>query len=206
MRFDFDARPIQQRLNTVAKAGLVVDGVCGKATIAALMRAAVGSGTAPLATALAPELATRLPAQGIVTAPEIQMFLAQSCVETDGFRTLKEYGGAKYFARYDGRKDLGNTQPGDGARFPGRGVLQTTGRYNYTQLHKITGIDCVEHPELLEQPGPAVESAAIYWVKRELRTPALAGDVLRCTKLINGGTNGFEERKAAYARLGRVMP
>jgi putative chitinase len=69
--------------------------------------------------------------------------------ETDKkFQGIVEYGPDSYFKKYDGRKDLGNTEPGDGLRFKGRGFVQITGRKNYTNFGKILGIDLVDYPEL----------------------------------------------------------
>ncbi|HEX8735125.1 MAG TPA: hypothetical protein VF721_07390 [Pyrinomonadaceae bacterium] len=69
--------------------------------------------------------------------------------ETDKkFQGIVEYGPDSYFKKYDGRKDLGNTEPGDGLRFKGRGFVQITGRKNYTNFSKILGVDLVNKPEL----------------------------------------------------------
>ncbi|HLM02914.1 MAG TPA: hypothetical protein VK400_17815 [Pyrinomonadaceae bacterium] len=69
--------------------------------------------------------------------------------ETDKkFQGIEEYGPDSYFKKYDGRKDLGNTQPGDGLRFKGRGFVQITGRTNYTRFSKILGVDLVANPLL----------------------------------------------------------
>lgn len=69
--------------------------------------------------------------------------------ETDQkFQGIEEYGPDSYFKKYDGRKDLGNSEPGDGLRFKGRGFVQITGRLNYTKFSKILGIDLVDNPKL----------------------------------------------------------
>ncbi len=69
--------------------------------------------------------------------------------ETDRkFAGIEEYGPDSYFKKYDGRGDLGNTQPGDGLRFKGRGFVQITGRANYTKYKEILGVDLVKKPEL----------------------------------------------------------
>lgn len=69
--------------------------------------------------------------------------------ETDQkFQGIEEYGPDSYFKKYDGRKDLGNTEPGDGLRFKGRGFVQITGRLNYTKFSKILGINLVDNPKL----------------------------------------------------------
>jgi hypothetical protein len=63
----------------------------------------------------------------------------------------EELGKPAYFEKYNGRKDLGNTQPGDGPRFKGRGFLQTTGRVNYDQFKQAFGVDVIEKPEVLAE-------------------------------------------------------
>lgn len=106
---------------------------------------------------------------------------------------------------YEGRKDLGNTQPGDGARFRGRGLIQITGRANYVACQAALGIDCVKHPELLEIPLNACRSAAWFWKSHGLNALADAGDQVRVTKRINGGTNGLADRLALFAVAQRVL-
>jgi len=71
-------------------------------------------------------------------------------------------------AAYEYRKDLGNIYPGDGVKFKGRGLIQITGRSNYTAAAKALGIDCINHPELLEQPEWAVKSACWWWENKGL--------------------------------------
>lgn len=68
---------------------------------------------------------------------------------------ITEFGGKNYFKRYDGRKDLGNTQPGDGYRFRGRGYVQLTGRTNYADWTKRLGVDLIGNPDLALNPTVA---------------------------------------------------
>jgi len=100
---------------------------------------------------------------------------------------------------YEGRADLGNTQSGDGIRFKGRGLIQITGRSNYVAAMLALDVDCVEHPELLEQPELAARSAGWFWQKHGLNE--LADDQLftEITKRINGGLNGQADRLSLYA-------
>ena len=70
-------------------------------------------------------------------------------------RPIDEYGSDTYFARYDGRRDLGNTQRGDGARFHGRGFVQLTGRKNYRDLTRILRQFYPNCPDLTEFPEAA---------------------------------------------------
>jgi len=115
------------------------------------------------------------PLYEIDTLQEYAHFLAQAYHETDRFKTLKEYASGK---SYEGRIDLGNTQPGDGVKFKGRGIFQTTGRVNYLQLGIKKGrIDFfINTPELLEQPEYAVWSACEYWTARNFNDPANHAD------------------------------
>lgn len=136
----------------------------------------------------------------INTRLRIAAFLAQIGHESGSLVYVKELGGPSYFAKYDGRKDLGNTQPGDGARFAGRGLIQVTGRANYAKASQaLFGDDrLLRAPELLEQPEWAAKSAVWYWSTRNLNALADADRFTDLTRVINGGTNGLEGRKARY--------
>ena len=136
-----------------------------------------------------------LPKYGIDSVLRVQHFLAQAAHETCAFQFLKELASGK---AYEGRKDLGNTQPGDGVKYKGRGIFQTTGRSNYKLVSEhIFGDDrLIEHPELLEQPINAVISACYYWQSHGLSDYADKDNVITITKKINGGTNGLPDRVA----------
>lgn len=136
----------------------------------------------------------------INTRLRIAAFLAQIGHESGSLVYSKELGGPSYFAKYDGRKDLGNTQQGDGARFCGRGLIQITGRANYGRASQaLFGDDrLLKNPELLEQPEWAAKSAAWYWSTRNLNALADQDRFTDITRAINGGTNGLEDRKARY--------
>ena len=94
-----------------------------------------------------------------------------------------------------GRKNLGNTQTNDGSKFIGRGFKQVTGRANYTQLSKDTGIDYVNNPEWLLREADAMLSACWFWQKNNCNKFADIDDVVGLTKKINGGANGLEQRR-----------
>lgn len=84
--------------------------------------------------------------------------LATVLHETDKkFQGVREYGSDSYFKKYEGRTDLGNTRPGDGLRFKGRGFVQLTGRRNYTKFSQILGIDLVGNPDLALDVANCVE-------------------------------------------------
>lgn len=143
----------------------------------------------------------------INTRQRIAMFLAQLLHESDRMRTAKEYWGpTPAQRRYEGRKDLGNTQPGDGYRFLGRGLIQTTGRSNYAKVSRALGVDFVTNPALLESPEWAVKSAGYYWNNNKLNTYADADRITDCTKAINGGVNGLEERKQFWRTALAILP
>lgn len=131
-------------------------------------------------------------------------FLAQIGHESGSLRYTLEIASG---AAYEGRVDLGNTRPGDGERFKGRGLIQITGRANYAACSQsIYGDDrLIRTPELLEQPEAACFSAGWYWASRGLNELADEGDFLRITRRINGGTNGLAERQALYTQALEVL-
>lgn len=129
-------------------------------------------------------------------------FIAQIAHESGEFRYVKELASG---AAYEGRADLGNTEPGDGVRYKGRGLIQITGRANYRDCGDALGLGLVAAPELLEEPENACRSAAWFWKKHGLNELADAGDFVRITKRINGGTNGLEDRRAYWARAQQVI-
>lgn len=190
-------------------------------TISSDQLAAIAGRARPLMPALAQWMNQTCPAYEIDTPHEFAHFLAQACHETDRFRTLREYASGK---AYEGRADLGNTQPGDGVRFKGRGIFQTTGRANYLQLGIKQGRRdlFVNAPELLEQPQYAVWSACEYWKSRNLNDIAnhadsdvlkkkYRGNVLDVSPVefisltVNGGYNGIDDRKQLYATALSVL-
>ena len=131
----------------------------------------------------------------INTPLRIAHFLAQIMHESGSFQYVREiWDGTGYQAGYEGRDDLGNNQPGDGKRFMGRGLIQLTGRANYTEFAKAMGVDCISNPELLEQSPYAVMTAGWYWDSRKLNGPADRDDLEAVTRGVNGATLGIEKR------------
>jgi putative chitinase len=156
-------------------------------------------------TAVGEVLAKTLQAYAIDTRLRIAHFLAQTCHESAGFRTTEEFASGQ---AYENRKDLGNDQAGDGPRYKGRGLLQLTGRANYRDLGKTLKVELEEHPELAAEPVLSLTIACEFWKKKRINAACDADDVVRVTKLINGGTNGLDDRrsltskaKTAIARL-----
>ena len=95
---------------------------------------------------------------------------------------------------------LGNTQPGDGWRFRGRGLKQLTGRDNYTRFAKDYDMTAEQAAEWLETKEGALASALWFWNTKNLNAVADTGDVVRLTKIINGGDIGLADRQARYAK------
>ena len=126
-------------------------------------------------------------------------FLAQIGHESGGLRyTVEIWGPTPAQSRYEGRKDLGNTEPGDGFRYRGRGILQTTGRFNYRRTGDALGVDLIAKPELLSTAELAARSAGWYWRINDLNKLADEGKFEAITKKINGGFNGYDDRLARY--------
>jgi putative chitinase len=101
---------------------------------------------------------------------------------------------------YANRMANGNEQSGDGWKFRGRGILQITGRANYTQCSRdLFGDNClVDDPDLLRQPAYATLSACWFWHKNQLNHICDTGDIVLLSKKINGGTIGLEDRVAHW--------
>lgn len=143
---------------------------------------------------------------GIDTPARQAAFLAQIAHESGRLKFVRElWGPTDAQRRYEGRADLGNVQPGDGFRYRGRGLIQTTGRANYAAtrdgLRKVApgAPDFEAEPEALELPRWAAMSAAWFWSSRGLNALADAGDMLKITRRINGGTNGLADRLQLWA-------
>lgn len=159
--------------------------------------------------------ADSIAAAGITTPLRAAHFLSEIATETGGLRAIEEnlnysakrlvqvfpsrfktLAAAQPYANnpqalankvYGGR--LGNTQPGDGWRYRGGGLMQTTGRYNYTRAgHE-------DDPEALRQPVPALKSALAFWSDNGLNALADSDNVEAVRKRVNGGTNGIAETR-----------
>ena len=148
----------------------------------------------------------------IDTPVRMAMFISQIGHESGSLQFVRElWGPTDAQLRYEGRADLGNTLPGDGFRFRGRGLIQTTGRANYRFVRdrlRKGGYRCPDfeqEPELLEEPQWAALSACDYWEMRKCNEAADAGDFELVTRLINGGTNRLDDRLNRWQRAKRVL-
>lgn len=147
----------------------------------------------------------------IASSTRAAAFIAQVGHESGGFRFTRELWGPTPTQRLYERpsskaRNLGNTEPGDGLRFRGRGLIQITGRANYKACGDALGIKLIDTPERLEEDVLAVRSAAWWWHAHGCNELADAGDFVALTRRINGGTNGLADRtqrwKIAKTALG----
>jgi putative chitinase len=138
-----------------------------------------------------------------INSPERQAaFISQIGHESGQLQYVRELASGD---AYEMRKDLGNTWPGDGRRYKGRGLLQITGRANYAACGAALGLDLVEQPDLLEQYGNACRSAGWFWKTHGLNELADAGDQVKVTRRVNGGTNGLDDRMTLFRIAQQVL-
>ena len=136
---------------------------------------------------------------GITDPTELAMFMAQMGHESGSFRYATEMAsGEAYNPGTSVGKNLGNTQPGDGPRFKGRGYIQLTGRWNYGHFGKKVGVDLISNPELAASPDIAAAIAVQFYKDRVDRVAARRGDVAGATKGINPRLNGLKDRERRF--------
>ena len=166
-----------------------------------------------------------------IKGTELAQFLAQCAHETMDFKHLKEIGGSLDFKKYEPKfvKDkktkkiildpktkkpknfnpkadtLGNTHPGDGEKYKGRGYIQLTGKYNYDKAGKALGLDLVKHPELVEKPEVAAKVAVWFWQNRVQPKVDNFNNTAQATKPINKGLHGLENRKEKFGDFKTAM-
>jgi hypothetical protein len=111
----------------------------------------------------------------------------------------------RYEPPSDLARKLGNTQPGDGRRFKGRGPIQITGRANYQTFGGLMALDLVGNPEQAATPEVGFAIAGTFWERKGLNALADAGNFTEITRRINGGQNGAAERERFYALAKQVL-
>ena len=175
-----------------------------------------------------------LPLWEVNTIERVAMFIAQCGHESAGFRVLTEnlnYSAKalntifpKYFRRagrdandyhrqpekianviYANRMDNGDSDSGDGWRFRGGGILQLTGRYNYTQFAKAMEMTAEEAVDYVRTKKGALDSACWFWDTNNINKWCDDMDVVGATKRINGGTIGLDDRKKHYLHAMDVL-
>ena len=139
----------------------------------------------------------------INTPRRIAAFIGQVAQETMSLYYREEDASG---IAYEWRKSLGNVQAGDGVRFKGRGLLQITGRVNYEHCARETGLDIVNHPQIAASPKGACEVSGWFWKVHGLNAHADLEEYVFISKVVNGGTNGLDQRleftKVALGVLG----
>lgn len=170
-----------------------------------------------VAEVFAPHLDETCHLYGIDTPVRLAAFLAQVGHESGSLVYVREvWGPTPAQAGYEGRADLGNTEPGDGSLFRGRGLIQVTGRGNYRavrdRMRARFGWDLIPdfeaYPKALEQPRWAALSAGDYWASCSLNDLADANNhyaFQQVTKRINGGLNGLADRLLRWDRAKRAL-
>mgnify|MGYP001598830222 CR=1 FL=1 len=141
-------------------------------------------------------------AGGIATPRARAAFIAQLAFESAGFTIFEERADGR---AYEGRRNLGNTQPGDGPRYKGRGPIQLTGRANYQAAGAALGLPLEAQPELAARLDVGFRVAVWFWNSRGLTPFADRGDFRTVTKRINGGFNGYDFRVNYYKRACAVL-
>ena len=180
-----------------------------------------------------------LPKYEINTPNRIAGFFAQTCHESMNFSVLSENLSyrketleklfSKYFSKagrnaadyekqpekianviYANRLGNGDTASGEGFAFRGRGIIQLTGKDNYTAFGKSVGMTAEQVIDYVQTKKGALESACWYWNSRNINAACDANDITKASKLVNGGTIGLEDRKRHYeqalAVLGGAVP
>lgn len=150
------------------------------------------------------------PAYGITTPERIAAFLGQIAVESGELRYDRELP-SKYNKKdpkdkteptgtlYEGRKNLGNINPGDGPKYIGRGILQLTGRANYESMSKKLNIDLLNNPDLACTPEISTKIACEYFKERNLLSLADVWDLDKITEKVNGKAKLHLKQRVEYS-------
>jgi putative chitinase len=139
-----------------------------------------------------------------IVGEELVALMAQAAQETAQFTDLDENGGTEYFKMYDPAhapvkaKELGNTKPGDGEKYKGRGFLHITGKYNYGLVADAFGMPFVDRPELLEDPEIAAKTSVWFWINRVRPKVSNFKNVRSVTKVINPGLHALDNRRQYF--------
>jgi hypothetical protein len=123
----------------------------------------------------------------------------------NALRPINEYGSASYFTHmYEGRADLGNTRPGDGARYHGRGYIQLTGRANYRSYGRLLHMPLEDRPRLALHPKVAAKILTEYFKQRHIYYAARHGNWAHVRYAVNGGLNGWSRFRWLVSSLHRA--
>lgn len=157
--------------------------------------AIMGKGSRATAKMYHPLFKTSFAKYTINTPLRISHFLAQVGHESLSLIYTQELASG---AAYEGRKDLGNTEKGDGVRFKGRGLIQLTGRDNYTSYSKYSGFDFMKKGNerlIATTPKYSLDVSLWFWKTKKLNRYADNDNIRSVTRRVNGGYNGLEDRQ-----------
>lgn len=141
--------------------------------------------------------------EGILSDLTLIGALATARVEVGrAFKPIKEISSG---AQYEGRLDLGNTQPGDGVKYKGRGYIQLTGRSNYTNYGQVLGIDLVNNPDLALTIENSAKIQAKYFKYKTIDLWCKAKDWVKVRQLVNGGSNGLTEFQSVVGQYLKLI-
>jgi predicted chitinase len=148
-----------------------------------------------------PPLRTALAEHGLGDELSTIAALATVATEVPNFAPVNEYGGPTHWRKYERRSDLGNTHPGDGVRYHGRGFIQLTGRANYRGYGKKLGVPLEQNPNLALDPSVAARILAAYMKDHGIAGLAARGDWRAVRRAVNGGLNGWERFSVCVQKL-----
>lgn len=132
--------------------------------------------------------------------------IATVAVETGRFSPIRERGGPAYFTKnYEGRLDLGNDEPGDGAKFYGRGFIQITGRANYANYGREIGVDMISNPDLALDPAISAQVLALFFRTKNIPRLAESGKWEAVRRRVNGGLNGWDRFSSYVVTLSKAL-
>jgi putative chitinase len=183
-------------------------GIPGVEITPVLLKQCMPHATEANCTAFAEPLDKAMRKYEIDTTRRQAAFLAQIAHESGSLRYTEEIASGE---AYEGRADLGNTEPGDGKRFKGRSLIQITGRANYAELSKELDYDFIKDPKALEKPGAASFASAWFWYSRHLNRLADIDAFEKISARINGVNkktgrpNGIEDRFEHWERIKKVL-
>ena len=228
-----NVKRLQQRLTDTGFYRKPVDGALGRNTYAALFSYMARRDLGDTGLAIGTGCAASLIPAGIGTELRLAHFLAQTATETQGYQYLVEklnytaaalmalwpdlfpaerstrgYAGnpeAPALKVYSNRMGNGPPASGDGWDFRGRGLIQLTGRNNYTAREAESGVPLLTMPDLAADPGMSVRLACLYWTSRAINAAADADDIKAVRRLVNGGSNGLEDAKIHLARAKKIL-
>lgn len=192
-------------VNLQKSLGAYPDGVIGRNTLKALFRklSYTKYTTDAQCEAMAIAANVHLKNYGILDSPvRLAHFLGQMLHETGSFRYSEEIASGR---AYEGRADLGNTVPGYGVKYKGRGKFQLTGYYNYRSYGYKLGYDFVNDPDLAARDDVSLHVACQYWDDKGLNALADKEDLPGISRKINGGYNGYDDRVVQTNRVRALL-